>query len=151
MNRKNNSGSGIFLMEMMMAVCFFILCASTCIWAFAKADHASRLAADRNQAVNAAESAAEVWKLSGMDGLEQELGAEILLKEGNRAECRSNWDLDWQPITDGGHGERYYAHMKESWEPDGMGSLSVSVCRAGVGEELFSLVTKKYRARQEER
>lgn len=39
MNRR--SGSGIFLMEMMVVVFFFMLCASTCILAFAKSDRMS--------------------------------------------------------------------------------------------------------------
>lgn len=68
MNKQQSSGTGSFLMELMMVICFFILCASICMLAFAKADHLSRLAADRNRAVLAAESIAEVWKLEGLEG-----------------------------------------------------------------------------------
>lgn len=68
MNKEQSSGTGSFLMELMMVICFFILCASICMLAFAKADHLSRLAADRDRAVLAAESIAEVWKLEGLEG-----------------------------------------------------------------------------------
>ncbi|MEI3167114.1 MAG: hypothetical protein V8S58_03430 [Lachnospiraceae bacterium] len=64
MNRRSGSGSGIFLMEMMVVVFFFMLCASTCILAFAKSDRMSRLAWERDHAVSAAQSEAELWKLS---------------------------------------------------------------------------------------
>ena len=49
MNRRSGSGSGIFLMEMMVVVFFFMLCASTCILAFAKSDRMSRLAWERGK------------------------------------------------------------------------------------------------------
>lgn len=80
MNKQQSSGTGSFLMELMMVICFFILCASICMLAFAKADHLSRLAADRNRAVLAAESIAEVWKLEGLEGaleLQEEFRKEI--------------------------------------------------------------------------
>jgi hypothetical protein len=72
--RVGKSGSGLFLMEMIVAVFFFMVCASICILAFAKSDSISRRAKNLNQAVLAAESTAEVWKASGVDGLETELG-----------------------------------------------------------------------------
>ena len=50
-------------MEMMVVVFFFMLCASTCILAFAKSDRMSRLAWERDHAVSAAQSEAELWKL----------------------------------------------------------------------------------------
>ena len=49
MRRKQHSG--IFMMEMIMVVFFFILCASICILVFVKADRMSRDAADLNQSV----------------------------------------------------------------------------------------------------
>ena len=69
MRRKQHSG--IFMMEMIMVVFFFILCASICILVFVKADRMSRDAADLNQSVLIAQSVAEVWKLEGTEGLKQ--------------------------------------------------------------------------------
>ena len=85
MNRRSGSGSGIFLMEMMVVVFFFMLCASTCILAFAKSDRMSRLAWERDHAVSAAQSEAEIWKLSD----ERQDGNRVLY-----------WDADWKETED---------------------------------------------------
>lgn len=85
MNRRSGSGSGIFLMEMMVVVFFFMLCASTCILAFAKSDRMSRLAWERDHAVSAAQSEAELWKLSDecADGKQDRY-----------------WNADWEEAED---------------------------------------------------
>ena len=85
MNRRSGSGSGIFLMEMMVVVFFFMLCASTCILAFAKSDRMSRLAWERDHAVSAAQSETELWKLSDerMDGKQDRY-----------------WNADWEETQD---------------------------------------------------
>ena len=58
MNSRKRSGSGIFLMEMIMVCGFFLLCAAVCIQVFMRSDAMSRLAREKNQAVLAAESLA---------------------------------------------------------------------------------------------
>ena len=75
MSRKQHSG--IFMMEMIMVVFFFILCSSVCILVFVKGDRMSRDAADLNQSVLIAQSVAEVWKLEGPEGLKQRFGASV--------------------------------------------------------------------------
>lgn len=75
MSRKQHSG--IFMMEMIMVVFFFILCSSVCILVFVKGDRMSRDAADLNQSVLIAQSVAEVWKLEGPEGLNQRFGASV--------------------------------------------------------------------------
>lgn len=120
MNRKQNSGSGIFLMEMIVAVGFFIACAAVCMLAFAKADHMSRLAADRNRAVLAAQSMAEIWKLEGMDGvevLERRLSAE-----------KPELQQEVQVISDG----------------NGLEQMKITMIRRNDGEELFTLESCRY-------
>jgi hypothetical protein len=67
MNRKNHSG--VFMMEMIAVVFFFILCAGICTQTFAKADSISREASDLNRAVFIAQSAGEVFKAKGKKGL----------------------------------------------------------------------------------
>ena len=69
MESKRDSGTAMFLMEIIAVVCFFLLCAGVCILAFVKANHLSRLAKDVNYASLAAESVAEVWKAQDMEGL----------------------------------------------------------------------------------
>lgn len=68
MNSRKRSGSGIFLMEMIMVCGFFLLCAAVCIQVFMRSDAMSRLAREKNQAVLAAESLAETWKAEGTEG-----------------------------------------------------------------------------------
>lgn len=79
MSRKQHSG--IFMMEMIMVVFFFILCSSVCILVFVKGDRMSRDAADLNQSVLIAQSVAEVWKLEGSEGLKQRFGASVSTQE----------------------------------------------------------------------
>lgn len=73
MNRKHSSG--VFMMEMIAVVFFFILCAGICIKTFVKADFMSRAAADLNQGVLIAQGVAEVWKVEGTEGLEKKFQA----------------------------------------------------------------------------
>lgn len=144
MNRKNGSGSGIFLMEMMVVVLFFMLCASTCILAFVKADRMSRLADEQNQAVSAAQSVAEIWKAEGTAGLEQRMKAhQIEPGSVGRAGTpvpeglyRVTWDGDWQCLGWRGPEEKellagrrmwYTAWILETQGEDGLSRLSVSV------------------------
>ncbi|HCD42478.1 MAG TPA: hypothetical protein DEQ64_01830 [Lachnoclostridium sp.] len=67
MHRKHPSG--VFMMEMIAVVFFFILCSGICIKTFVTADFMSREAADLNQGVLIAQSVAEVWKDHGPEGL----------------------------------------------------------------------------------
>ncbi len=92
MNR--NHQSGVFMMEMIAVVLFFILCASICIQTFAKADFMSRRAADLNQGVLIAQSIAEVWKAEGAAGLKERFSADgagevyIMGFDKNGAACK---------------------------------------------------------------
>lgn len=132
MNRRSGSGSGIFLMEMMVVVFFFMLCASTCILAFAKSDRMSRLAWERDHAVSAAQTVAETWKLD---------------KEPETTKEASNvhyWDAGWEEISEPS-GAAYLAEVKEESGQDGMKKLQIVVWEAGAqGEELFTLEAAKY-------
>ena len=77
MSRKQHSG--IFMMEMIIVVFFFILCSSVCILVFVKGDRMSRDAADLNQSVLIAQSVAEVRSE------ERRVGKEC------SEPCRSRW------------------------------------------------------------
>ncbi len=59
MSRNRGSGSGPFLMEMVIAAGFFMLCVAVCVSAFVMADHLSRVGQDVNHGVLAAESLVE--------------------------------------------------------------------------------------------
>ena len=129
MNKRSGSGSGIFLMEMMVVVFFFMLCASTCILAFAKSDRMSRLAWERDHAVSAAQSVAEVWKLSE----EQQEGEQSLY-------CNADWEE-----TENQSEAVYTGSLTETSKEDGIQNLQIVIREAGEdGEELFALDAAKY-------
>ncbi|MCI8659005.1 MAG: hypothetical protein HFG54_01985 [Lachnospiraceae bacterium] len=98
---KGSSGSGLFLMEMIVVVFFFVICASQCILAFATSERMSRQGQDLNQAVTMAESIVEVWKTEGVDGLVNRLGF-------------SKWRL-----PQGDERVIYTALLNDAWEPEG--------------------------------
>ena len=134
MNRRSGSGSGIFLMEMMVVVFFFMLCASTCILAFAKSDRMSRLAWERDHAVSAAQSETELWKLSDerMDGKQDRY-----------------WNADWEETTDPS-AAAYTGNLTETDQENGMHSFQIVIRENGErGEELFTLDAEKYIRRQD--
>ena len=95
MKGKRDSGTAMFLMEMIVVVCFFILCAGVCILAFVKADHLSCLSRDTNYASLAAESVAEIWKAEDASGLEVRF---LMSKDGKSGVIY--WDSQWNPVED---------------------------------------------------
>lgn len=116
-------------MEMMVVVFFFMLCASTCILAFAKSDRMSRLAWERDHAVSAAQSVAEIWKLSDE-------------KQAEEADCY--WNAEWQE-TDNPAEAVYTGHLTRIRQENGMEKLQIVIRETGEQEEdLFALEAAKY-------
>lgn len=139
MSKKNSSGEGMFMLEMIVAVFFFILCASICIRVFVKADSMSRLARDTNNGVLAAESVAEVWKAEGSEGL----GGRFRAKTGESV-ARLFWDREWNAIAD----EADASYLGEvSWSGDaGLWTARIVIRRAGQkgGTDLFEMTAARY-------
>lgn len=96
MNRKSHSG--VFLMEMIGVVFFFLLCAGICTRIFIKADLISREAADLNRAVLIAQSSGEVYKERGMEGLKDIFS---LQKEEKADSYLMKFDKNGESITSG--------------------------------------------------
>ena len=145
MTRKNSSGTGVFMMEMMMVVFCFILCASTCILVFVKSNQMSRYAQDTNQGVLAAESIAEVWKAEGGEGLTRRLAA---ISSGGAVagagSCRMYWDKDWK-VTAGAEHAAYQAEI--AWtEAGGLASGTIQVTDMAGTREIFTMPVSKYQA-----
>ena len=59
--------SGLFAIELLIAVGIFSLCAAICMGLFVRSEVMSQEAADLNRAVSAARSAAECYKAAGGD------------------------------------------------------------------------------------
>lgn len=96
MNRKSHSG--VFLMEMIGVVFFFLLCAGICTRIFIKADLISREAADLNRAVLIAQSSGEVYKVRGMEGLKETFSLEKAEKADSYL---MKFDKNGESITSG--------------------------------------------------
>ncbi|MGL5437149.1 MAG: hypothetical protein ACRDBO_17535 [Lachnospiraceae bacterium] len=143
MNKKNSSGSGVFLMEMIMVVFFFIICASVCILVFVKANHMSRLAKDTNQSVIAAESIAEVWKQEGEAGLIEwmnAVGLEAAREDTNGVAIY--WDTGWK-LAKQPDQAAYQAEV--IWEDtDGLAQATIVLVRNDDLKELFSMEVNRY-------
>lgn len=89
----------------------------------------SRLAWERDHAVSAAQSVAEVWKLSQ---IRQD-------KEENLY-----WNADWEE-TDDQSGAAYTGSLTETSREDGMQNLHIVIREGGKGgAELFTLEAAKY-------
>ena len=137
MKNKRDSGTALFLMEMIAVVCFFILCASICILVFVRANNLSRLAKDVNYASLAAESVAEVWKAEDTAGLK-----ERLRMSGDDASGTVCWDDQWNLVSP--EQAVYQAQVKLSAQGL-VGEAEIRVVRLEDDTELFVLTAKKIR------
>lgn len=132
MNRKHHSG--VFMMEMIAVVFFFILCAGICIQTFVKADSMSKKAMDLNQAVLIAQSVAEVWKKEGTEGL-----LERFLAEDQEEAYAMAFDKNGDP----GKEEAYFSVRAWKTEP---GQLEITVSRQE--QELFKLSVRSHEKKE---
>ena len=91
--------SGLFAIELLIAVGIFSLCAAICMGLFVRSEVMSQEAADLNRAVGAARSAAECYKAAGGD-LEKtaELTGGGVLDAGT---LFIEFDEGWQPLSAG--------------------------------------------------
>lgn len=62
MNRTSNNRSGLFLLEIMIAILFFAMVSAVCLRSFARAHTLSQEASDMNQAMSHIENVAELLK-----------------------------------------------------------------------------------------
>ena len=171
MNRKSGSGSGPFLMEMLVVVGFFIICASICIMVFVKSDNISREARDINQAVLMAQSLTEelkagvdpqwsqqlpdrnIWQhLAEADGENEEYAEwnrELVESSGYEGMHAIYWDSSWK-VTEPNLNTPYLGLIYQG-TVDGMRRTDVLVLRYGRGDDkgelLYRLQTESYEAR----
>ena len=89
--------SGLFAIELVIAVGVFTLCAAICMGLFVRAETVSRRSADLNRAVSEARSAAECFKAAG-GGLERTADLAGGAVEDGRV--RVLYDQSWQRIGD---------------------------------------------------
>ena len=118
MNRKSGSGSGPFLMEMLVVVGFFIICASICVMVFVKADNISRDARDMNQAVLKAQSLAEELKAGRELPLSDTLPDRNIWEYLVRADDGNPEQAEWgrELVESDGYEGMYTVYWNSRWE-----------------------------------
>lgn len=168
MNRKSGSGSGPFLMEILVVVGFFIICASICVLVFVKADNISRDARDMNQAVLKAQSVAEGLKAGVTPHWSHTLPDRNIEGLLEKAECWDQEQVQWNQelVQSDGYEGMHAMYWTGSWEAsepdyeipflgiiytgtvDGMRRADILIMRYGDGADkgrlLYRLQTEAY-------
>lgn len=155
MNKKNGSGSGMFMLEMIMAVFFFLLCSGICVMAFVKADRMSHLAQDTNQAVMIAESMAETWKVGGKELLEEKTGAissksEETEKDEDSQSSVCTVYLDQKGEQAAAESDVFFMGILSQKEKNGLETVEITVIRQRDQKQLFTMATARYVPEQAE-
>ena len=154
MNKKNSSGSGMFMLEMIMAVFFFLLCSGICVMAFVKADRMSHLAQDTNQAVMIAESMAETWKVGGKELLEEKTGAissksEETEKDEDSQSSVCTVYLDQKGEQAAAESDVFFMGILSQKEKNGLETAEITVIRQRDQKQLFTMTIARVRRRME--
>ena len=104
--------SGLFAIELLIAVGIFTLCAAICVGLFVRAEVQSSDSVDLIRAVNEARSVAECFKSTGGD-----LGktAEIFGVTASKGVLTVSYDEDWNQLKNPGEGT-YYVRLKPRQE-----------------------------------
>lgn len=155
MNKKNGSGSGMFMLEMIMAVLFFLLCSGICVMAFVKADRMSHLAQDTNQAVMIAESMAETWKVGGKELLEEKAGAISSKSEETEKDEDSQSSVCTVYLNQKGEhavaeSDVFFMGILSQKEKNGLETAEITVIRQRDQKQLFTMTTARYVPEQAE-
>ncbi|MDO5415608.1 MAG: hypothetical protein Q4F29_00265 [Lachnospiraceae bacterium] len=135
MNDRKRSGSGIFLMEMILVSGFFLFCAAVCIQVFVRADSMSRRARELNEAVLAAQSIAEEWKAGELEAAaeleqpEDQKGSETVPEPENQrgsenaARSAENGQTEEKTIVWNGNGMQFEAGLRLQKNGDEAGGI----------------------------
>lgn len=155
MNKKNGSGSGMFMLEMIMAVFFFLLCSGICVMAFVKADRMSHLAQDTNQAVMIAESMAETWKVGGKELLEEKAGAISSKSEETEKDEDSQSSVCTVYLNQKGEhavaeSDVFFMGILSQKEKNGLETAEITVIRQRDQKQLFTMTIARYVPEQAE-
>ena len=167
MSRNRGSGSGPFLMEMVIAAGFFMLCVAVCLSAFVKADRISKNARDINHAVLAAESLTEenfgtslpdgsfstVLKNWKTENAEINSRYQLIESSADVHTYQVVWDEEWNCYRDTGELEKTgkklaYAGEVTTGVKDQMREIAVVIFDYGNsadrGSEIFHIFTEQY-------
>ena len=116
--------SGLFAIELLIAVGVFSLCAAICVGLFVRSEIISQDSADLNQAVTAARSASECFKAAGGD-----LQRTAELTGGEVSNGVLEFDGDWQKLPAGEPGTFELTMTLQTAESDSYSSALLDVKR----------------------
>lgn len=139
MRKRESNGSKLFLLELMIAIFFFMVMAAICVQLFAEAHAMSVRSKELVQSVNAAANVAEyysVWDL-------REESWQKAFPEGTWQE--ESWELRynsaWQPCSEDG---RYLLQM-ELVEAEELRTAQIRVVEAVTERTIYELDVKRMR------
>ena len=118
--------SGLFAIELLIAVGVFSLCAAICVGLFVRSEIISQDSADLNQAVTAARSASECFKAAGGD---LQRTAELTGGEVSNGVLFLEFDGDWQKPPAGEPGTFELTMTLQTAESDSYSSALLDVKR----------------------
>ena len=118
--------SGLFAIELLIAVGVFSLCAAICVGLFVRSEIISQDSADLNQAVTAARSASECFKAAGGD---LQRTAELTGGEVSNGVLFLEFDGDWQKLPAGEPGTFELTVTLQTAESDSYSSALLDVKR----------------------
>lgn len=135
MNKKSRSKSSLFLMELIIVIMFFSLCAAICMRVFANAKVKTDSAREITNASLVAQTAAEYYK--EFDGDLNLLGEKFGLEFKDSVNSfEVNYDEEWNTCRS--DGEYIMTVTKQDEEHIDRALISI---KSDDGEDLFSLVT----------
>lgn len=126
--KENRQSGSLMLIELLLAIMFFAVCAAICLQIFVTARNAGERSSQLNNAVIQAQNAAECWKASGGSMTET---AALLDAELTDSVLSLGFDEGWQPA------ETQSATFRLTMTPAAIGEADISV--ASAHGEIFSI------------
>lgn len=136
-----SSKTGLFLMEIIIMLLFFTLCAAVCMRMFAAAQVNSDYSRDLSEASLRAQSVAECYKAA-----EGDLGATAeLLGLGQDALAGETLTIYYDPAWEPGESREEAAYTLTADLEKGAQTAEISVVKSGEEEALFAIEVKAVR------
>jgi Tfp pilus assembly protein PilE len=138
------SKSGLFLMELIIVIAFFALTSAVCIQLFATAHRLSTRSMGLQMSVINAQSAAEVFKMTGgnLAHMSDLLGADL-----QGSSLVMTYDDNWNPTSNETH-IRFIMHVETNMEVVPATAV-INVNDISLDEPLYELRVKGYFGRAE--
>lgn len=137
---RNSSKSGLFLIELIVAIVFFAVASANCIQLFVGAHMLSKSSSDLNMAVTVAQNTAECFKLTG--GSVEELSALLSGEPGADGKTLTvYYDGSWQSTSR--ENAKYHVFITLGGT-ERLPSAMIAVSKQPAGELVYEITAEKY-------